>query len=213
MRYKTKTKKSGYQQYLVTVTDTTEAKPTVTVQLDKCGDWKWCQWQVGHPVMIGEKLSYDTCDCPGHRSKKDAIWWLQRDGVHIDENTITDSIQEENKMNQEENKMKEQIKKSQNDLTNIIKLLKHDDILAIYAEENDNFFEQRQTMIISMSYGVQSKPLDFDRLFKELDSDDYETQFTAVVGAVHDINGFVENVNRETYEIENGWTPRYGVKQ
>ena len=34
MRFQTKSKKAGYQQYLVTITDSTEVKPTVTVMIE-----------------------------------------------------------------------------------------------------------------------------------------------------------------------------------
>ena len=88
MRFQTKSKKAGYQQYLVTITDSTEVKPTVTVMIENTGEDNWCQWRVGEPVIIGECLTYDTSDCCGFETKKDAIWWLQRDGFHIDENTV-----------------------------------------------------------------------------------------------------------------------------
>ena len=94
MRYQTKTRKAGYGEYFVTVVDTENKKPTVTVKLENMG-WSEgsngeTQWKMGDPVERWGKTDYDFDHCMGYRTKKDVIWWLQRDGAHIDENTVID---------------------------------------------------------------------------------------------------------------------------
>lgn len=94
MRYTTKVKKAGYAEYFVTVVDTENVKPTVTVKLERFEGDREYQWQIGLPVKNAfppYALDYDFNDCCGHPTKKSAIWWTQRDGIHIDENTVTDN--------------------------------------------------------------------------------------------------------------------------
>ena len=93
MRYTTKVKKAGYGEYFITVADTENVKPTVTVKLERFeGDSEY-QWQIGLPVKNAfppYAVDYDFNDTLGHPTKKSAIWWTQRDGVHIDEHTVVD---------------------------------------------------------------------------------------------------------------------------
>lgn len=93
MRYTTKVKKAGYGEYFITVADTENVKPTVTVKLERFEGDREYQWQIGLPVKNTyppHALDYDFNDTLGHPTKKSAIWWTQRDGVHIDEHTVVD---------------------------------------------------------------------------------------------------------------------------
>ncbi|MAQ49049.1 MAG: hypothetical protein CL720_04970 [Chloroflexi bacterium] len=99
MRYTTKSRKGKLiGEYEVTVTDTENVKPTVTVMVWTNGESPaWCKWRIADPVYRFkgtdmQVLDYDDQHCCGFESKKEAIRCLQRDGAHIDENTVTDSM-------------------------------------------------------------------------------------------------------------------------
>mgnify|MGYP003154524647 CR=1 FL=1 len=97
MRYKTKSRKAGYGEYLVTVTDTQNIKPTVTVKIEDYGPENayWCRWRIGEPVRFFKGTEYEHIDyefdgCCGFYSKKEAIKCLQQEGAHIGDETVTD---------------------------------------------------------------------------------------------------------------------------
>ena len=97
MRYKTKSRRAGYGEYLVTVTDTLNIKPTVTVLIENLGEETpaYCRWRIGEPVYRfkgteNQVLDYDNDHCCGFESKKEAIKCMQRDGAHIGDETVTD---------------------------------------------------------------------------------------------------------------------------
>tara|TARA_Y100000994_G_scaffold242994_1_gene240660 strand:+ start:676 stop:978 length:303 start_codon:yes stop_codon:yes gene_type:complete len=99
MRYETASKKGKLiGEYEVTVTDSENVKPTVTVMVWVAdGSPAWCKWRIADPVYRFkgtdmQVLDYDDQHCCGFESKKEAIRCLQRDGVTIDEETVTDSM-------------------------------------------------------------------------------------------------------------------------